>query len=140
MKHFFLSPAHYILLSQVFFAAMFIPEVEENVSFNKTIKCTLQDIYLHDPNIKWNDIIGLDAAKQLVKEAIVYPIRVSMGNHVSDRYQLDKLCQEGKAWYLISFMLAFDWATLGQCWSIKPSPRYTRASPFHSCNSCRGPG
>ncbi|XP_052598540.1 katanin p60 ATPase-containing subunit A-like 2 isoform X1 [Peromyscus californicus insignis] len=34
-----------------------------------------RDIYLHDPNIKWNDIIGLDAAKQLVKEAIVYPIR-----------------------------------------------------------------
>ncbi|XP_021069998.2 katanin p60 ATPase-containing subunit A-like 2 [Mus pahari] len=37
-----------------------------------------RDIYLHNPNIKWNDIIGLDAAKQLVKEAVVYPIRVSM--------------------------------------------------------------
>ncbi|XP_043299987.1 katanin p60 ATPase-containing subunit A-like 2 isoform X5 [Cervus canadensis] len=35
-----------------------------------------RDIYLHNPNIKWNDIIGLDAAKQLVKEAVVYPIRV----------------------------------------------------------------
>nr|XP_008259488.1 katanin p60 ATPase-containing subunit A-like 2 isoform X1 [Oryctolagus cuniculus] len=34
-----------------------------------------RDIYLHNPNIKWNDIIGLDAAKQLVKEAVVYPIR-----------------------------------------------------------------
>ncbi|KAI4532838.1 hypothetical protein MG293_017246 [Ovis ammon polii] len=34
------------------------------------------DIYLHNPNIKWNDIIGLDAAKQLVKEAVVYPTRV----------------------------------------------------------------
>ncbi|XP_014925476.1 katanin p60 ATPase-containing subunit A-like 2 isoform X3 [Acinonyx jubatus] len=34
-----------------------------------------RDIYLHSPNIKWNDIIGLDAAKQLVKEAVVYPIR-----------------------------------------------------------------
>nr|XP_045000212.1 katanin p60 ATPase-containing subunit A-like 2 isoform X7 [Jaculus jaculus] len=34
------------------------------------------DIYLHNPNIKWDDIIGLDAAKQLVKEAVVYPIRV----------------------------------------------------------------
>uniref|UniRef100_A0A8D0RX78 Katanin catalytic subunit A1 like 2 n=1 Tax=Sus scrofa TaxID=9823 RepID=A0A8D0RX78_PIG len=30
-----------------------------------------RDIYLHNPNIKWNDIIGLDAAKQLVKEAVV---------------------------------------------------------------------
>ncbi|XP_074056596.1 katanin p60 ATPase-containing subunit A-like 2 isoform X2 [Macrotis lagotis] len=34
-----------------------------------------RDIYLQNPNIKWNDIIGLDAAKQLVKEAVVYPIR-----------------------------------------------------------------
>ncbi|XP_004616173.2 katanin p60 ATPase-containing subunit A-like 2 isoform X1 [Sorex araneus] len=34
-----------------------------------------RDIYLHNPNIKWNDIIGLSAAKQLVKEAVVYPIR-----------------------------------------------------------------
>uniref|UniRef100_A0A8C5KFW9 Katanin p60 ATPase-containing subunit A-like 2 n=1 Tax=Jaculus jaculus TaxID=51337 RepID=A0A8C5KFW9_JACJA len=34
-----------------------------------------RDIYLHNPNIKWDDIIGLDAAKQLVKEAVVYPIR-----------------------------------------------------------------
>nr|XP_058896979.1 katanin p60 ATPase-containing subunit A-like 2 isoform X3 [Kogia breviceps] len=34
-----------------------------------------RDIYLHNPDIKWNDIIGLDAAKRLVKEAVVYPIR-----------------------------------------------------------------
>ncbi|XP_016286867.2 katanin p60 ATPase-containing subunit A-like 2 isoform X2 [Monodelphis domestica] len=34
-----------------------------------------REIYLENPNIKWNDIIGLDAAKQLVKEAVVYPIR-----------------------------------------------------------------
>ncbi|XP_059563217.1 katanin p60 ATPase-containing subunit A-like 2 [Myotis daubentonii] len=34
-----------------------------------------RDIYLHNPNIKWDDIIGLDAAKQLVKEAVVYPIK-----------------------------------------------------------------
>ncbi|XP_077202844.1 katanin p60 ATPase-containing subunit A-like 2 isoform X2 [Paroedura picta] len=34
-----------------------------------------RDIYLHNPNVKWGDIIGLDTAKQLVKEAVVYPIR-----------------------------------------------------------------
>ncbi|XP_039217060.1 katanin p60 ATPase-containing subunit A-like 2 isoform X6 [Crotalus tigris] len=34
-----------------------------------------KDIYLHNPNIKWDDIIGLEAAKRLVKEAVVYPIR-----------------------------------------------------------------
>lgn len=73
---------------------MFITAVEENISFNKMIKCALQDIYLHNPNIKWNDIIGLDAAKQLVKEAVVYPIRVRMGSLsgvLSVHYPLDKL-------------------------------------------------
>uniref|UniRef100_A0A8C3R8Y2 Katanin p60 ATPase-containing subunit A-like 2 n=1 Tax=Cyanoderma ruficeps TaxID=181631 RepID=A0A8C3R8Y2_9PASS len=34
-----------------------------------------KDIYLHKPNVKWDDIIGLDAAKRLVKEAVVYPIK-----------------------------------------------------------------
>nr|XP_033790821.1 katanin p60 ATPase-containing subunit A-like 2 isoform X4 [Geotrypetes seraphini] len=34
-----------------------------------------RDIYLHNPNVRWDDIIGLDAAKRLVKEAVVYPIR-----------------------------------------------------------------
>ncbi|NXF70523.1 KATL2 protein, partial [Sclerurus mexicanus] len=34
-----------------------------------------KDIYLHKPNVKWEDIIGLDAAKRLVKEAVVYPIK-----------------------------------------------------------------
>ncbi|NXX80217.1 KATL2 protein, partial [Urocolius indicus] len=34
-----------------------------------------KDIYLRNPNVKWDDIIGLDAAKRLVKEAVVYPIR-----------------------------------------------------------------
>ena len=36
----------------------------------------LQDIYLHNPNVYWDDIIGLDTAKRLVKEAVVYPIKV----------------------------------------------------------------
>ncbi|NXX29386.1 KATL2 protein, partial [Nicator chloris] len=34
-----------------------------------------KDIYLHKPNVKWDDIIGLDAAKRLIKEAVVYPIK-----------------------------------------------------------------
>ena len=29
--------------------------------------------YLHNPNVHWNNIIGLDAAKCLVKVAVVYP-------------------------------------------------------------------
>uniref|UniRef100_A0A3Q3D7C1 Katanin catalytic subunit A1 like 2 n=1 Tax=Hippocampus comes TaxID=109280 RepID=A0A3Q3D7C1_HIPCM len=34
-----------------------------------------KDIYLHNPNVRWEDIIGLEDAKRLVKEAIVYPIK-----------------------------------------------------------------
>ncbi|XP_072272817.1 katanin p60 ATPase-containing subunit A-like 2 [Pyxicephalus adspersus] len=34
-----------------------------------------RDIYLQNPNVRWDDMIGLDAAKRLVKEAVVYPIR-----------------------------------------------------------------
>ncbi len=36
----------------------------------------LQEIYSHNPNVKWDDIIGLENAKRLVKEAVVYPIKV----------------------------------------------------------------
>ncbi|XP_038646400.1 katanin p60 ATPase-containing subunit A-like 2 isoform X2 [Scyliorhinus canicula] len=34
-----------------------------------------RDIYLHNPNVRWDDIIGLEPAKRLVKEAVVYPIK-----------------------------------------------------------------
>ncbi|XP_077099347.1 katanin p60 ATPase-containing subunit A-like 2 [Siphateles boraxobius] len=34
-----------------------------------------RDIYLNNPNVRWDDIIGLEAAKRLVKEAVVYPIK-----------------------------------------------------------------
>ena len=33
---------------------------------------------MENPNVKWNDIIGLDAPKRLVKESVVYPIKVSI--------------------------------------------------------------
>lgn len=34
-----------------------------------------RDIYSHNPDIKWDDIIGLDTVKRLIKEAVVYPIK-----------------------------------------------------------------
>jgi SpoVK/Ycf46/Vps4 family AAA+-type ATPase len=37
---------------------------------------SFKDIYLHDPSVRWDSIIGLDAAKRTIKEAVVYPIRV----------------------------------------------------------------
>ncbi|VDM35802.1 unnamed protein product [Hydatigera taeniaeformis] len=33
-----------------------------------------RDIYLQNPNVHWDDIVGLETAKQLVKEAVVYPL------------------------------------------------------------------
>ena len=37
----------------------------------------LQDIFVQNIDVKWEDIIGLDHAKRLSKEAVVYPIKVS---------------------------------------------------------------
>jgi SpoVK/Ycf46/Vps4 family AAA+-type ATPase len=31
---------------------------------------------MHNPNVKWDDIIGLESAKRTIKEAVVYPIKV----------------------------------------------------------------
>lgn len=34
-----------------------------------------QDIVLQDLNVHWSDIMGLEEAKKLLKEAVVYPIK-----------------------------------------------------------------
>ncbi|KAF6032592.1 KATNAL2 [Bugula neritina] len=34
-----------------------------------------RDIFSSDPNVRWDDIIGLDNAKRIMKEAVVYPIK-----------------------------------------------------------------
>jgi len=41
---------------------------------------------LENPNVRWDDIIGLDTAKRLVKEAVVYPIKVL--NYISHYFDL----------------------------------------------------
>ena len=34
-----------------------------------------RDIYSHNPDVKWGDLIGCDDAKKVLKEAVVYPIK-----------------------------------------------------------------
>ncbi|XP_065179657.1 katanin p60 ATPase-containing subunit A-like 2 [Sycon ciliatum] len=34
-----------------------------------------REIYSEDPDVHWKDIIGLEGAKRLIKEAVVYPIK-----------------------------------------------------------------
>ncbi|CAN9502959.1 unnamed protein product [Ophioblennius macclurei] len=46
-----------------------------NAEMKELASIISRDIYLHSPNVRWDDIIGLEDAKRLVKEAIVYPIK-----------------------------------------------------------------
>ena len=48
-----------------------------SASVSSLFACRVQDIYLHSPNVRWDDIVGLSEAKHLIKEAVVYPIKVS---------------------------------------------------------------
>jgi hypothetical protein len=34
-----------------------------------------RDIYMDNPDVRWADLIGLDEAKKVMREAVVYPIR-----------------------------------------------------------------
>ncbi|GLG96667.1 Spastin, partial [Gryllus bimaculatus] len=38
-------------------------------------ECISKEICVRNPNVQWNDIIGLQEAKKLLKEAVVYPIK-----------------------------------------------------------------
>ncbi|KAG0436634.1 hypothetical protein HPB47_017851 [Ixodes persulcatus] len=33
------------------------------------------DVYVDSPNVHWSDIVGLDSAKRLIKEALIYPMK-----------------------------------------------------------------
>lgn len=50
--------------------------VSYNAEWRELAQVITRDIYLNNPNVKWNDIIGLENPKRLIKESVVYPIKV----------------------------------------------------------------
>lgn len=44
-----------------------------------------KDVYVDSPNVHWNDIVGLESAKRLIKEALIYPMKAP------ERHSLQKL-------------------------------------------------
>lgn len=46
-----------------------------NSEWRELAQIIQRDIYSQNPNVTWDDIIGLDDAKRLLKEAVVYPIK-----------------------------------------------------------------
>lgn len=46
-----------------------------NSEWRELAQVISRDIYMHNPNVKWDDIIGLESAKRTIKEAVVYPIK-----------------------------------------------------------------
>lgn len=70
----FHSKRHLFTQAGPFLAYVF--HMHHSFSFCVCASGFLKDIYLHSPNVRWEDIIGLEDAKRLVKEAVVYPIKV----------------------------------------------------------------
>ncbi|XP_061172632.1 katanin p60 ATPase-containing subunit A-like 2 isoform X2 [Saccostrea echinata] len=46
-----------------------------NSEWRELAQVISRDIYSENPNVKWDDIIGVEEAKRLAKEAVVYPIK-----------------------------------------------------------------
>ncbi|XP_076356190.1 katanin p60 ATPase-containing subunit A-like 2 isoform X2 [Tachypleus tridentatus] len=46
-----------------------------NLEWQQLAEVVSKDIYLENPDVRWDDIVGLTAAKRFIKEAVVYPIK-----------------------------------------------------------------
>nr|KAJ3421648.1 Katanin p60 ATPase-containing subunit A-like 2 [Polyrhizophydium stewartii] len=53
-----------------------------NAEFRELASIITRDIFQQNPNVKWGDIAGLQSSKQLIKEAIVFPIKFPRCNAV----------------------------------------------------------
>jgi katanin p60 ATPase-containing subunit A1 len=46
-----------------------------NAEFRELATIISRDIFMHNPNVHWSDIAGLEGSKRLIKEAVVFPMR-----------------------------------------------------------------
>jgi len=73
-----------------------------------------QSIVTEKPNVKWDDVAGLDAAKEALKEAVILPVRFKVGpssqpiEECSDRSICGKEKEAGNADVLNYFLLSID--------------------------------
>ena len=52
-----------------------LPDYFHHPEFREHADMIRRDIYLRNPQVSWSDVCGLSAAKRLVKEAVVYPLK-----------------------------------------------------------------
>ncbi|MEM2440479.1 MAG: ATP-binding protein, partial [Candidatus Bathyarchaeia archaeon] len=52
------------------------PKSVEGAKPSETKKASYEDLIIKEkPNVRWDEVIGLDAAKKAIKEAIIYPVQ-----------------------------------------------------------------
>ena len=74
-----------------------------------------QDIYLQNPNVRWDDIIGLDEAKRLMKESVVYPVKVTCFLHfIKSCFS----CSHWLFWKCHSLQVTLLWVSNSEYWHL----------------------
>lgn len=52
-----------------------LPSFSTNAELRELAAIVSRDIYQHNPNVRWDDVVELHDAKRLLKEAVVMPIK-----------------------------------------------------------------
>ena len=52
-----------------------LPSFSSSPELRELAAIVSRDIYQHNPNVKWEDVVELDDAKRLLKEAVVMPTK-----------------------------------------------------------------
>lgn len=52
-----------------------IPSLGFDAEFRELAQIIQRDIFIQNPNVKWDSISGVESSKRLIKESIVYPLK-----------------------------------------------------------------